>query len=318
MPRNTNINDLLFEVKELPVYVDGTKTPVPGFKAIAGYPEKDRYDNPLVFSVVSEGYHLVSNCQALELGKKLHRRLFPEASDASFAVFNIIAPNTRSFCNIDIIDSHYQLNIHKSEVYLPFIRIRNSYNRISALRFDLGFCRKLCNNGVIFEQNTVTFRYNHNKQIRDFEDFTYVDTTHLTAMVNDFSEKILFSTELALPKEYFVAMAAYIFDKQFAIDDEDPYVRWEAENKLDEFAKIIYTLANPYLNDFGETAYTLYNIATDYASNIKHPAVAINDLQQRCGTFLKSLKWLTEHNDFNWFDLLGPFQKYLPESLRKK
>lgn len=48
-----------------------------------------------------------------------------------------------------------------AEVYVPYVRVTNSYNGTRALRFDVGFCRKLCANGVIFETDTIRFVYAH-------------------------------------------------------------------------------------------------------------------------------------------------------------
>ncbi len=116
MPRNTNIEELLFEVRELPVFVKGRTKPLPGYKAIAGYFEKGNYSLPTVFSIVSASYMLLPNEEALRLGKLLHGKLFPGATSSSFRVFNVHAPLTRSFCHIDIIDSNYTVNIWNKEV----------------------------------------------------------------------------------------------------------------------------------------------------------------------------------------------------------
>ncbi len=317
MARNTNIDELLFEVKEMPVFLPGRETPVPGFRAITGYLEKEQYDKPTVFSIVSGNYHLVKNSQALDLAGKLYKKLFPGASMANFVIFNIIAPNTKSFCDIDIIDKHYEVNIWKKEVYLPFIRVQNSYNRFSALRFDLGFCRKLCDNGVIYEQNTINLKYNHTKAIMGIEDFTHVDTSHFNNLVESFKQKILFTAEITVPLEFFTAMAAKVLGKSFAVDDHDPATKWEATKKLEEFAWIISILKDKYKTEFGETAYTLYNVATDYASNIKHPATSVNSLQWRIGYWLHEFDHAVRQPNFNWHDHLGEYQKLLHKKDRK-
>lgn len=99
MGRNTNIDDLLFKVRELPVYMEGDKV-LPGYKAIAGYMDNTNTETPTVLSVVSKDYKLILNEDALNLGKKIHTKLFPDATSDSFVIFNIIAPLTKSFCHI--------------------------------------------------------------------------------------------------------------------------------------------------------------------------------------------------------------------------
>ena len=51
-----------------------------------------------------------------------------------------------------------------SEVFTPYVRITNSYNGTRALRVDVGFLRKHCGNGVIFEQQAATLSVPHTRQ----------------------------------------------------------------------------------------------------------------------------------------------------------
>ena len=100
MARNTNIDEQLFPVWQQPVYLEKQSKPIPGFKAIAGNPNGS---SQTVFSIVSDNYQLVSNKEALEMGKQIHAKLFPNAQENSFEIFNVIAPASKSFCHIDII-----------------------------------------------------------------------------------------------------------------------------------------------------------------------------------------------------------------------
>src|SRR5581483_6127736 len=157
MTRNVDIQSLLFPVKENDVYVNNKR--IQGFKAITGIlPEGER-----VFAVVSSNYKLITNDDALKMGKEIHKRLFKDANADTFDIFKIISPHTKSFCQIDIIDKNYKFNIWQKEIFVPFVRIHNSYNRSHSLQFDIGFCRKLCTNGVIFEQQIVKLKYAHTK-----------------------------------------------------------------------------------------------------------------------------------------------------------
>ena len=176
MARNTNINEILFPVACKSVYLKNQQNPIPGFKAITGTIQEK---GEVTFSVVSNNYELITNEHALEMGRNIHKKLFPNATTNSFEVFNVIFPDTKSFCQIDIIDKNYALNIWEKEVYLPFVRIQNSYNRTRVLKFDIGFCRKLCDNGVIFEQGTVSVNFRHTKTSLKGMDINKIDVSHL-------------------------------------------------------------------------------------------------------------------------------------------
>jgi hypothetical protein len=158
MSRDTDLSQILFPVEEKPIFFVNPKA---GMKQIPNYKTIVNVTTNEPISVVSTDYRLISNQEALELGEKCFKQLFNEVDIDSMEIFNIITPKSKSFCHIDIIHNKYEVNIWEKEVWLPYIRITNSYNRLKPLRFDLGFCRKLCFNGVIFERNTISYKFYH-------------------------------------------------------------------------------------------------------------------------------------------------------------
>jgi hypothetical protein len=300
MERNTNIESLLFPVIQESVYLKDQAKPIAGLKAIKGVPDGESR----VFSVVSDNYKLVTNKEALEWGKTIHRRLFPNANADSFEVFKIIAPNTRSYCHIDIIDKNYTLNIWKRELYVPFIRIHNSYNRSLALKFDIGFCRKLCNNGVIFEEKTVRLKFSHTRNELRPEGLDKINLSHLKKLEQEFIERTKKATEIKVPAIHYPALVASIFKKQFKIHHASELVRAQEQKRVDDFKNKVNELAARYQPEFGETAYTLFNVLTDFASNNKDNNIAaINGMQRNSGKWLNTLNGVNLNN--------APFAKLL-------
>lgn len=300
MARNTNIEEILFPVMLKPVFLNGHKNPVPGFKAITG---KNGGDGDPIFSIVSDGYKLITNKEALEMGKELHRKLFPSANADNFEIFNIIAPHTKSFCHIDIIEKNYTLNIWKQEVYVPFVRIHNSYNKSRSLQFDIGFCRKLCTNGVIFEQQTVTLKFAHTKHSLKSDWLENINVEHLRKLEKDFIDKTKVSLDIKLPREYFLPLAAKILNRNFNLKEKDPKKLDIIFDKLTVFAKSIEEYTDRYIakENFGETAYAFFNVITDYASNTSQlQASAVSGLQTRCGMWINELGELVKRKDFSW------------------
>lgn len=300
MARNTNISEILFPVECKPVYLENQRNPIHGFKAITGItPERGE----VTFSVVSNNYELISNADALEMGKTIHKKLFPDATSNSFEIFNIISPDTKSFCQIDIIDKNYALNIWEKEVYLPFIRIQNSYNRTRILKFDIGFCRKLCDNGVVFEQGTVSVNFRHTKTSFKGMDINNIDVSHLKRLEEDFIKKAKTSTKIELPRKYFIPLAAKVLNRNFNLDEKNEQKRQLILEKLNDFILQIELYSDRYIHteNMGETAYTFFNVITDYASNNdKLPANAINGLQANCGNWLNLIQTEIIKPTFSW------------------
>ena len=300
MSRNTNISEILFPVECKPVYLENQRNPIHGFKAItAAIPDKGE----VTFSVVSNNYELISNADALEMGKTIHKKLFPDATSNSFEIFNIISPDTKSFCQIDIIDKNYALNIWEKEVYLPFIRIQNSYNRTRILKFDIGFCRKLCDNGVIFEQGTVSVNFRHTKTSFKGMDINKIDVSHLKNLEEDFIKKANKSTKIKITGKYFIPLAAKVLNRNFNLKEKNKQKRQLILEKLNEFILQIELYSDRYINteNMGETAYAFFNVITDYASNNdKLQANAINGLQSSCGNWLNLIESKVSEPKFSW------------------
>lgn len=300
MARNTNINKLLFPVECKPVYLENQHYPIIGFKAVTG---RSGNDSEVIFSIVSENYQLITNFEAVEMGKEIHGQLFPNATSDSFEVFNVIAPKTNGSCHIDIIDKNYSLNVWAQEVYVPFVRIQNSYNKTLPLKFQIGFCRKLCNNGVIFEKDLVSISMAHTKQLFRNTDFSNINVSHLKKFENDFIKKTKRSSEIKLPRKYFLPLAAKVLNRNFDLNEKNDKKRNLIEQKLNEFAYIIENYIDKYIRieNMGETAYCFFNVITDYASNTKHlQARSTHELQAKCGTWLNLIGEQVSNPKFTW------------------
>jgi len=308
MARNTDIDRIIFPVREQPVFLKDKATAIPGLKAITGLVNLHLQ----VFSVVSSEYQLVTNAEALDLGKIIHQKLFPNANANSFEIFNVITPKTGSFCHIDIIDANYTKNIWKTEMYVPFIRIHNSYNRSRSLRFDIGFCRKLCDNGVIFEQEVVKLKFSHTRKEIDFSSLSNLDVSHLKKLENDFISKTRKAAEIQIPLKLFVPLAAKVLNKSFNINSKHNPTREREIQKMKAFQDWIGAHIKKYQDEFGNTAYTLFNVITDYASNHAGNHVnAINGMQRKAGLWINSLGAIMEKPGFNWHQEIKEQQYFL-------
>jgi hypothetical protein len=167
MPRLNNLNDVLFPVEEHPVFVK-IKEPfgerqvsVPDKKAIVHGKARR------VLSIVSRDYRLVSNREALDWASECCRTVFPETKPGEWQVTATDAPRTGGHCFIDLAHNSTALDFSfvpakaRPDAFGPFIRVTNSYNRMRALAFDVGFYRKVCSNGMILPQSLIQFKFTH-------------------------------------------------------------------------------------------------------------------------------------------------------------
>lgn len=110
MPRLTQINDILFPVDEYPVFTQiqagskNKKISVPGKKAIVNK------NTNRVLGVVSKGYKLVSNKDALDLAYECCQATFPDTKHSEWEVTAVDAPGTGGHCFIDLVHNSANLD----------------------------------------------------------------------------------------------------------------------------------------------------------------------------------------------------------------
>lgn len=313
MPRNTNIDELLFPVGLADIFIEGklnhaslqdVRIPVERYKAVINQ------ENGEVLSVVTNNYMLISNEEAIELGKECYKKVFNIDDTEKFEIFNIIAPSTKSFCHIDIIHKGYEVNIGKQEVYLPYMRVTNSYNKQKALSFDLGFCRKLCFNGVIFETESIKFFYYHTKQaIESRMDFEVLPD-QLERLKNRFIAYSNGLRECQVPRK----MALPLMCKVLGMNpDVLRKTEQSAEGRDNPLRKRAEKLIDSYYSELGDNAYAVFNACTEYATFAREGTVSIyaNSAQRRVGRWLEGFNIKTKESNFNLEDYVGDYAKRL-------
>lgn len=318
--RNTNLEPVLFPVSLQPLFLLKQDEPLLDFLAVVG-----RFENRSnVFSVVTKDYHLISNTDAIDLGKKAFKRLFSNSIDidSDFKIFNVIYPKTKSTATIDIIHKDFKLNVWKKDIYIPYFRLINSYNRTRALTFDIGFCRKLCDNGVIFESNLVNVKIYH--QRRSFNPdklFEVLNAARFITLIEEFRFHLDETKEVKIEKKYFIATIAKSLQLKFELNSTNKQIKSKALKDLGLFISQITPLASKYFSEFGSNAYAVFNTITDYSSNV---AEGEENYWQRRNRIVRNQRlagaWLKNfHNDitrlkYDFTEYLKDYNSFLPYS----
>lgn len=168
MNANPPRRDWFFPIEEAPVFATVTRhgkacdVTVPHRKALVAADTGD------IVGIVGAGYKVFTNQQAVTLCHKFCLEAFPDTTPAEWTFVEAHGPGTRSWAAMDIHHRAHTMNLWDngghSEIFTPFVRITNSYNGSRALRIDVGFLRKHCSNGVIFEQEAATLTVPHTRQ----------------------------------------------------------------------------------------------------------------------------------------------------------
>jgi hypothetical protein len=177
--------------------------------------------------------------------------------------------------------------IGQSDPYTPFLRVTNSLNGARALRFDIGFMRKHCSNGVIFEEEVATIKASHSKEAlaqlqieitgrslpQMWDEFSKFLTTVRSFTMNSDQSTLALKTVLHLPNP----------------KPDDKPARKEA---LDALAADFSARLSGYRQELGENAYAVFNTLTDIAA--RPPELPCfqqtrDTIERRSGRWLKDL-----------------------------
>lgn len=313
--RKTDLSEVLFPVGLRDVFVDSApkKSENRQFRKFAGHRAvvNGWSGNPI--AVVSNNYRIVTNEEAIAYGRQCVQELFTKVDPGKIGVFNIIAPDTGSFCYIDLIHEGYEVNMGGREIFLPYLRIVNSYNRTRSLKFLVGFCRRVCENGVVFESLTIEFNFPHTKEKSSNIIFNIKkgQMGDLEAKFVGYLNKV---KNIAVAKEQAFPAFCRGMGKSFDINSENKERKAKEVRRLEECRERVSPLIEKYFGEIGANAYALFNAMTDYASNTpaddKQEALHVPSRQRKAGAWLQEITTLAEKPGFIWEQYLEEYLAY--------
>lgn len=292
MKLQTSVHDLLFNVDQVPIEAivgsngSSRRISIPGKKALLNQ------RTGLVLGVVSRDYRVVTNQEAVNLARDVCEKAFPGLSTVEWEAKRASAPRTLSYAFIDLVHKTHVLNYWDSEIkkddpFTPFLRVTNSFNGARALRFDIGFMRKHCSNGVIFEEEVATIKASHSKEALAQLKIE-ITSRSLPQMWDEFS-KFLTSVRSISMDTAQSTLALNTVLRLPAAKPEDKKARAEG---LIALSMDLSTRLTGYQKELGTNAYAVFNTLTDIAARPPDSAYFQKDrdtIEKRSGRWLKAL-----------------------------
>lgn len=303
MSREIPVDALMFGVAEVPIeaVVKTGETirniTVPGKKALI-HKGTDK-----ILGVVSRNYRVVTNQEAVNIAMEVCGKAFPGITAAEWEPKRAAAPRTLSYAFIDLLHRSHVLNYMDvgggaEDPFTPFLRVTNSFNGGRALRFDIGFLRQHCSNGVIFEEEVATITAAHSKDALDKLNVT-IRTRSLDNLWQEFSKFIGAVRGVAMTEPQSARALDAVLHLPVA-KDGDPKARQEGIGAL---RSEVNSRLGTYGNTLGEHAYAVFNTLTDLAARPPESRFFQKDrdtLEKRAGRWLKQLSM---HHKAPVFDL---------------
>lgn len=258
------LNEILFDVRLQDVYSNSQlpdtlfKQPIstPYYKAIVNQ------QNGQILSVVGRNYRLIPNKVALEMGKELFLQLYPGIKVNKLIPYKVVAPASKASAHIDLIHKDVNFDVWEQETWLPFLRVTNSYNRSYALAFEIGFVRKLCSNGMLFNKRSIKLKYVHsNTKALNIQN----DISKIGEVTGSFIKQCILLREFFLPREMMFAFVCHIMKLNLELPASRQLIR--KLNTLEDLYTLTNSLTTQYSNGETVSAYTALNVVTDIVSH---------------------------------------------------
>jgi hypothetical protein len=299
----------LFDVVEAPLEVLVTckdsvrQARVPFKKAIA------IKDSGQVLGVVGKNYRLVTNREALDLCMKLCQQVFPESKESEWELSDACGPKSRSRVALDLMHRTHVMNLWMnpggiSEVYTPFLRVINSYNGLRALRFDLGFMRKHCSNGVVFEEKVATVKAAHTRQ-----GIAGIDLKKSLQNFEELRERFAGCLKSVRKVGLTETQSNLIVERVLQLPKSDPEV--EGPNEVLQLREYVVHMDRRHRDELGGNAYATFNTMSDFATRPLSSKAMRSDrssLQRRVGTWLNDFHAVASQPDFSLTTYLAGFE----------
>jgi len=302
MKQQTSVQNLLFDVHQVPVEaVVGSnghtrRISIPGKKALI------HQGTGNVLGVVSRDYRVVTNQEAVNLARDVCEKAFPGLSSVEWEAKRAAAPRTLSYAHIDLMHRTHVLNFLGSDIgqadpYTPFLRVTNSFNGARALRFDIGFMRKHCSNGVIFEEEVATIKASHSKEALAQLKIE-ITSRSLPQMWDEFSKVLTSVRSISMTTDQSnLALSTVLRLPETKPDDKKARIEGLKSLSLD-----LSTRLSGYQKELGPNAYAVFNTLTDIAARPPDNACFQKDrdtIEKRSGRWLKDLARQSQTNGFD-------------------
>ena len=262
-------------------------------------------------AVVSNRYKVISNKEAYELAELIIKGVFGNYTLKDFVCHNVRVSQSRGSCIIDLIipNNFAQVFGNENESWTPFLRITNSYNRKSVLRYEIGFCRWICLNGCIFGQKgfTISIRHDDLEYYQRYDD-VIEEARRKMGNIDSIWKDIVRRLEALKAIEMSPLMILPLFCKVFGVKIDEKKITPAMTEMLTMRTKQILNAGKEYFNEMGNNAYALFNVFTDYASfpaGVSEGSVTIHNLQHRVGDWVDEFLAAYNQDGFSLSKYIG-------------
>ena len=289
------LQEACFPVDLTEVYVGTPSRLAKRYRAVVAL-DKRSQDDP--FAIVTDRYRLIRNDDVIDLGHEAFERVFgPEHRD-KMTVYNVVMPKRRGSFLADFTSAGLECSIPiptldgsilepdlEAKRHTLFLRVINSYNRTQAVRLEVGVCRWICRNGIIFGKQSIRFRDAHHKTKHQLIDQIARKAERMTTDV--ITNRV--GAVYAIPLAQGISVLEGVWQTlRLAIPPVDKASR-TAAMWHDRCATLIATSLE-YEQHHGKTAFSVLQAASQWGqAQAQTSPIQRHSYERRCGEMLETL-----------------------------
>ena len=246
-----------------------------------------------VISVVThDNYELIRNITAFGIAK--HRvvpKIFPRAEKESFLCNQVVLSESRGICYIDLCCYCYSPPRTFKDVWMPFIRIVNSYNKTYKLSYVLGFCNRTSQNRVIFADKMVPLSSAHNDVLNKLDQEIQKKFYDISRFEVEFYERLIELKKFYFPRKLMLALYCMVFS---AKAEDAQRMSLKERVKRHDFVESMDSWTKEFFDAHGDNAYAAFCVLAAAASRPVSYFMSenrMNTLQEKVG------KWSHDFSD---------------------
>ena len=262
-----------------------------------------------IFAVVTDNYELVTNEVAVDMAANVMRQVFHATRMEDMACFNITMPKTRSFCHIDLIKIGAEFSPWENDPWTAFLRVTNSYNRTRVLRFELGFCRWICLNGMIFGGKSVKFSYAHTRRSVNRSDRLAETIGDIRQLESELVDNLFKLKQYQVPEEVMLPLVCRAFEIK---PSKERLTSGRQTDALVALRNRVKHLTESYFSEFGPNGYAALNVLTDFATRPEGmiaPEVSMHGLQDKAARWMEDFITARQSTEFSFGSYLTEYHR---------
>lgn len=291
-----------------------------------------RTDTRRVLSLVSEQYSLITNAEALELGKSILEHIYQEKFGCLVPT-NILSNEENTNFLGCFMPENYTFELVAGDKWAPFVYIQNSYDKTTPFRCWVGMGRLVCLNGLIFANVEVKISTKHKINNVKYEILRKlrVNQTDLNFQCQKELYAGIFNrlTEIPVMEEWVRPLVCRAFEVSYFNNKKDVRAeiakikkRYDKRNSVAKrnmcdnlmiLMRIIDNYWIRYSNALGKNAYAIYNIISDIATHDDDRLNQLVDVKPAIVTLtIKATEWAKRFAENSGANIPG-IQEYIKD-----